>query len=196
MINPNSTGRSKEMEILLHTCCGPCATYSTEHLVREGYRPTMYYYNPNIHPFREWRQRREAVQTFAQIKELPLIIEEEYDLEDYLRQVVFHEKERCGYCYRLRLAKTAKKAKASGMEWFGTTLLISPYQNREQIIAIGRELAAEAGLCFYEEDFRPGFHRSQEIAKELGLYRQGYCGCIYSEFERYAKKRNRPKPRE
>ena len=101
------------MEILLHTCCGPCATYSTEHLVREGYRPTMYYYNPNIHPFREWRQRREAVQTFAQIKELPLIIEEEYDLEDYLRQVVFHEK--CGIATGL-VGEDREKAKASGME--------------------------------------------------------------------------------
>lgn len=181
------------MDILLHTCCGPCATYSTEHLAKEGYSPTMYYYNPNIHPFREWKQRREALKTFANTKELPLIIEEEYDMPDFLRQVVFHEKERCGFCYRLRLTKTAEKAKELGVEWFGTTLLISPYQNRELILAIGKELAEEANLRFYEGDFRPGFRRSQEMAKELGLYRQGYCGCIYSECERYAKKRNRPK---
>ena len=180
------------MDMLLHTCCGPCATYSTEHLAAEGFKPTMYYYNPNIHPFREWKQRREALKTFAQIKKIPLMIEEEYAMAEFLRRAVFHEKERCKFCYELRLAKTAEKAKELGIEWFGTTLLISPYQNRELILKTGADLAAQYNLRFYQGDFRPGFKKSQETAKELGLYKQGYCGCIYSEFERYAKKRNRP----
>jgi|SRR5690554_1133314 len=180
------------MDILLHTCCGPCATYSTEHLLSEGFTPLMYYNNPNIHPFREWKRRREALKTFAQIRKLPLLIEEEYEMQKFLRKINLHEQERCQYCYELRLNKTAEKAKELGIEWFGTTLFISPYQNREMILKIGTDLAAHYNLRFYERDFRPGFRRSQEVADELGLYKQGYCGCIYSEFERYAKKRNRP----
>ena len=99
------------MELLLHTCCGPCATYSTEHLAALGYSPTMYYYNPNIHPFKEWERRREALQIFAEQKKFPLMVEEEYGLSEFLQQTVFHEQERCGICYRMRLEQTARKAK-------------------------------------------------------------------------------------
>lgn len=174
-------------DILLHTCCGPCATYTTEHLVAAGYAPLMYYYNPNIHPYLEWRKRKEILEYFAGIKGLPLLLEEEYDLSGFLRMVVEKENERCPLCYAMRLEKTARKAKELGFKWFGTTLLISPYQQIEEICRTGEDLARKYGLSFYGEDLRPGYRRSRELSKELGLYRQPYCGCIYSERDRYYK---------
>ena len=175
------------MDLLLHTCCGPCATSSTEFLLEQGYEPTMYYYNPNIHPYKEWERRKESLEKFAGLKEIPLILEEEYELSAFLQQTLPHELERCGFCYRMRLNKTARKAQALGFPAFGTTLLISPYQNRELICAVGQELAAEYNLIFCDLDLRPGFRRSQQLAREYELYRQGYCGCIFSERDRYYK---------
>ena len=175
------------MELLLHTCCGPCATYSTEYLREQGYAPTMYYYNPNIHPYKEWQRRKESLEKLASLKKLPLLLEETYELSVFLQRTVPHEKERCGICYRIRLEKTARQAQALGIPAFGTTLLISPYQNRELICKVGGELAAAYNLSFCDLDLRPGFRRSQELAREYELYRQGYCGCIFSERDRYYK---------
>ncbi|HEY8392628.1 MAG TPA: epoxyqueuosine reductase QueH [Capillibacterium sp.] len=175
------------MDLLLHTCCGPCATYSTEFLKEQGYTPTMYYYNPNIHPYKEWERRKESLEKFAALKQIPLLLEEEYELSAFLQQTVFHEQERCGICYRMRLEKTAQKAQELGFPVFGTTLLISPYQNRELLCQIGGELAVKYNLTFCAVDLRPGFRRSQQLAREYDLYRQGYCGCIFSERDRYYK---------
>jgi len=172
----------------LHTCCGPCACYTTQRLMEEGYAPTLYFYNPNIHPYQEFARRREGLNRLAELRGLPVIGEPEYELEHFLANVAAAPSKRCEFCYRFRLAKTARKAKELGFERFGTTLLISPYQNRELLCEIGRELAAEHGLIFHDEDFRSGFRQSQAMAQELGLYRQGYCGCIYSEKERYYKR--------
>ncbi|NLY88837.1 MAG: epoxyqueuosine reductase QueH [Firmicutes bacterium] len=174
-------------DILLHTCCGPCATYTTEHMVAAGYAPLMYYYNPNIHPYREWQKRKETLEDFAEKKGLPLLLEEEYDLSGFLRMVVGKENERCPLCYAMRLERTAIKARELGYKWFGTTLLISPYQQIEGICRTGEDLARKYGLNFYGEDLRPGYRRSREISRELGLYRQPYCGCIFSERDRYYK---------
>ncbi len=175
------------MSIFLHTCCGPCACYTTERLTEEGFQPTLFFYNPNIHPYQEQQRRRDALRELASVRQLPLLEEPGYALEEFLRQVAAEPQQRCGQCYRIRLAKTAAKAKELGFDCFSTTLLISPYQNRELICQTGHQLAAESGLRFYDEDFRPGFRQSQAAARELGLYRQGYCGCIYSEKERYYK---------
>ncbi|NLY90665.1 MAG: epoxyqueuosine reductase QueH [Firmicutes bacterium] len=175
------------MDLLLHTCCGPCATYSTEFLMEQGYAPTMYYYNPNIHPYKEWERRKESLEKFAALKQIPLLLEEEYELSAFLQQTVFHEEERCGLCYRMRLEKTARKAQELGVSVFGTTLLISPYQNRDLLCQVGEELAAKYNLTFCDLDLRPGFRRSQQLAREYELYRQGYCGCIFSERDRYYK---------
>jgi len=173
--------------ILLHACCGPCATYVVDALRGQGLAVTAYWYNPNIHPFREHRLRLEAMQTFAQAAGLPLIVEEGYDMLEYFRAVVGHESERCGDCYRMRLAKTAEVACQRGIDVFTTTLLISPYQRHELIRDIGEELGREHGVAFHYEDFTPGFRESHRISREMGLYHQGYCGCIYSEYERYGK---------
>ena len=115
------------------------------------------------------------------------MLEEEYDLSGFLRMVVEKENERCPLCYAMRLEKTARKAKELGFKWFGTTLLISPYQQIEGICRTGEDLARKYGLNFYGEDLRPGYRRSRELSRELGLYRQPYCGCIYSERDRYYK---------
>jgi epoxyqueuosine reductase len=175
------------LSILLHTCCGPCACYTTRKLEEGGIKPALFFYNPNIHPYQEQMRRLEALGQLVNARNLPLTIEPGYELEQFLAQVAGDPGNRCEKCYRIRLSRTAARAKESGFDLFGTTLLISPYQNRELICGIGHELAQEYGIRFHDEDFRPGFRQSQQTAKEMGLYRQGYCGCIYSEKERYYK---------
>lgn len=175
--------------MLLHACCGPCACYTTSWLQENGYEPTLYYYNPNIHPYQEYQRRREGLEQLAALREMPVLVEPGYELESFLGQVATDPQfgKRCETCYRIRLGQTVKKAKELGFDSFSTTLLISPYQNRELLCEIGQQLAAEYQLTFFDHDFRPGFRQSQTQAKEYGLYRQGYCGCIYSEKDRYYK---------
>jgi predicted adenine nucleotide alpha hydrolase (AANH) superfamily ATPase len=155
--------------------------------MEDGIKPTLFFYNPNIHPYQEYLLRRDGLRQLAAIRNLPLIESPGYPMEEFLASVAADHSKRCEYCYRSRLSQTAMKAKEMGFELFGTTLLISPYQNRDRIIAIGKELAQDYGLMFYDQDLRPGFRQSQTMAKEYGLYRQKYCGCIYSEKERYCK---------
>ena len=173
--------------VLLHTCCGPCATYTVKRLREQGLGVTGFWYNPNVHPFREHQRRLEAMQTFAQAANMPLIVAEGYDMIQYFRAVVGHEGERCGHCFRLRLGKTAAVARERGFDAFTTTLLISPYQKHDLLREVGEEVAKEHGVRFHYEDFRDGFRESQRLSRELELYHQGYCGCVYSEWERYGK---------
>lgn len=174
--------------ILLHACCGPCSCYSTAKLLEDGWQPALFFYNPNIHPYQEYLSRLDGLIKLGQIRNLPVFTEPDYELEEFLAAVAANPGERCGHCYRMRLAKTAVKAVELGFKVFGTTLLISPYQNRDLLLEIGHEIAGQHGLTFHDEDFRPGFRQSQAQAKELGLYRQKYCGCIYSEKDRFYKK--------
>ena len=173
--------------ILLHVCCGPCSTYVVKSLQDKGLQVTAFWYNPNIHPFREHQLRLEAMQAFSRATNLPLTIVDGYDMPEYFRAVVGHESNRCPDCYRLRLSKTAEVAQERGFEAFTTTLLISPYQKHELLRELGEQLGKEKGIGFHYEDFRPGFRESHRFSKELGLYHQGYCGCVYSEWERYGK---------
>ena len=173
--------------ILLHACCGPCSTYVVKSLRDRGFKVTAYWYNPNIHPFTEHQRRLEAMQTFARETNLPLIIAEGYDMLKYFQAIVGHESSRCPDCYLLRLAKTAEVAHERGFDGFTTTLLISPYQDHNLLRELGEKAAKEHKVNFYYEDFRPGFRESHRISKELGLYHQKYCGCVYSEWERYGK---------
>ncbi len=175
--------------MLLHACCGPCACYSTQKVMEDGVHPTLFFYNPNIHPYQEFIARREGLRQLASIRNLEVIEAPGYPIEEFLAHVASDPTRRCEYCYRCRLSQTALKAKELGFSLFGTTLLISPYQNRDRILEIGRELGREHGLEFYDQDLRPGFRQSQAMAKEYNLYRQKYCGCIYSEKERYCKEK-------
>ncbi len=173
--------------ILLHSCCGPCSIYVVKQLQEQKLDVSTYWYNPNVHPFREHQLRLEAMQQFTQSSSLPLIVEQGYDMIQYFQSVVGHESERCGDCYKMRLEKTAETAHKNGIDSFTTTLLISPYQNHELIRQIGEGAGRRWGVHFHFEDFSPGFRESHQISRERGLYHQGYCGCVYSEWERYGK---------
>jgi len=172
--------------LLLHTCCGPCATYTVGHLRAAGYILTGYWFNPNIHPSAEHDRRRESFGRFAAAVELPVLWEPGYALAEFLRLVAPNPERptRCRICYRLRLACTARAAAAGGYDAFSTTLLISPYQDLDAIRQIGEEEGAAHGVRFHYENLRSGFAERSRLAREYGLYLQRYCGCVYSEWER------------
>lgn len=171
--------------ILLHACCAPCSTVVAEYFRAEQREPLLYYYNPNIQSYTEYQLRRDALLQFASGARFELLIDEAYQPLDFLRHVLTMEGNRCEYCYELRLEKTAQKACALGIREFSTTLFVSPYQDREKIMAIGHTLAKKYQLTFLTPDLRSQYRRSIELAKSMQLYRQGYCGCLLSEYERY-----------
>jgi len=176
------------MRVLLHLCCGPCAIYPLKRLRAKGHEVSGLFYNPNIHPYQEFRRRMGAVRELADAAHFPVEIEREYGLSEYLQQVVFHEQERCPICYEMRLVKTVETAVAQGFEGFTTTLLYSKYQNHGLLIRRCEQLAEAHNLSFVYEDFREGWQEGIDSSIEMGLYRQPYCGCIYSEQERYDKR--------
>ncbi|MBM3133052.1 MAG: epoxyqueuosine reductase QueH, partial [Chloroflexi bacterium] len=165
----------------------PCAIHPVKWLREHDFEVTGLWYNPNIHPFTEHQSRLQAAQTLSKEFGFPLIVSEGYEMIDYFRAVVGHEGKRCADCYRLRLERTAQTASEKGFASFTTTLLISPYQNQQTIRDIGDEVAGKHGVTFYYHDFTDGFRESEQTAKEIGLYRQKYCGCVYSEWERFGK---------
>ncbi len=173
------------MRVLLHTCCAPCLIYPLERLKENRFEVTGFFYNPNIHSFPEYNKRKEALSDFNK-KEAIDIIYLDYAPADFFRAINLKENkpQRCAICWRLRLTKTAEFAREKGFDYFSTTLLVSPYQDQELLKKIGDEISKELKVVFYYEDFRPGFKKAQELAKQKGLYRQKYCGCIYSEMER------------
>lgn len=176
------------MEILLHTCCAPCLIYPLERLIDKGFKVRAFYYNPNIHPFSEYNRRKEAFVVLS--KELQLEVQcPEYRPSDFFQAVNSKEgaPQRCAICWSLRLRKTAMQAKDDGFQAFSSTLLVSPYQDQELLKQLGSQIAKDTGIVFYYEDFRPGFKKAHIDAKSKGIYCQKYCGCIYSEIERYAK---------
>jgi predicted adenine nucleotide alpha hydrolase (AANH) superfamily ATPase len=173
-------------KLLINCCCAHCAAYTVNHWREQGYEVSAFWYNPNIHPYTEHQHRLEAMQSLAEKINLPLIITEGYDIIDYFRGVVGHEAERCRYCFKLRLSKTAEIAKERGFDAFTTTLLISPQQKHELIKEVGDEVAKITGVDFLYADLRKRYSDSRHITKPLELYRQQYCGCVYSEWERYA----------
>ena len=176
------------MKLLLHTCCAPCSVYCIEHLRGEGIEPVAYWFNPNIHPFMEYKARRDCLIEYSKTIDLELIVNENYGLREFCQKVSNDIENRCqNYCYRVRMEETAKYAKENGFEAFSTTLLVSPYQKNEEIKAVCREMAEKYGVAFLYRDFRVGFREGQAKARELGLYMQKYCGCVFSEEERYRK---------
>ena len=181
------------MNILLHVCCGPCAIYPLAAIRAAGHAARGFFYNPNIHPFKEFQRRIEALETMSRELDFEVDYERDYGLRTFLRQVVFHEEERCGLCYAMRLRPTAERAVALGFEAFSSTLLYSRYQNHALLRQQGEALAAEFGLAFYYQDFRAGWQEGIDRSIEMGLYRQPYCGCIYSEEERYDRQRAKRK---
>lgn len=175
------------MDVLLHACCAPCSIKCVETLRKEGIEPVLLWQNPNIHPYTEFASRRDSLIKYAGDAELKLIDGGGYGLRQFLDGLAKAETMRCEYCYNLRLDAAASCAKANGFEAFTTTLLISPYQNHELLATIGRQKADKYGIEFIYRDFRPLFREGQAAARQMGLYMQKYCGCIFSEEERYSK---------
>ncbi len=174
--------------ILLHICCGPCAIYPLEVLRGENFAVHGFFYNPHIQPYQEFEKRLDTLQSYAQNENLPLIVRADYDPQTFFRQVAFRETNRCLYCYSLRLNAAASLAKRSRFDAFTTTLLYSKHQQHQLIVSLAEEASGKYGIPFFYRDFRSGWREGQKRAKALGMYRQQYCGCVYSEMERFCAK--------
>ena len=176
------------MKILLHTCCGPCSIHPIEVLRGAGHTVMGFFYRYNIHPFTECMRREETLRDYAATIDLQMIYQSGYEMENFLRGVAFREADRCTYCYHQRLSTTARFARKGKFDAFTTTLLYSRFQNHDAIRSIGEAVGKAAGVRFLYQDFRDGWRAGIDASKRLGMYRQQYCGCIYSEKDRYYRK--------
>ena len=200
------------MNLLLHMCCGPCSCYPLKKLRSEGIEPVGYFFNPNIHPYQEWDRRLKTVKEFAEKTQMKLLTDEQFLLRDFLRRALAAEKEtvvpsagtqeealvfvesyktikadRCRMCYTWRLGEAARFASENGFTAFTSTLFYSIYQQHDLMREIAQHFAESYNVEFYYEDFRSGWQEGIDISLEMGLYRQGYCGCVFSEEERYSR---------
>ncbi|WP_125143329.1 epoxyqueuosine reductase QueH [Clostridium transplantifaecale] len=178
--------------LFLHSCCAPCSSYVLEYLSKY-FRITVFYYNPNIFPPEEYQERLGEIERL--VREMPTehpvkFVAGDYRPEEFFQAVKGYEEdkeggERCGLCFRMRLFEAARMAKKGGYDWFTTSLTISPLKNAERLNRIGEEAAEEYGVKFLNSDFKKknGYRRSVELSQEYHLYRQNYCGCIYSQRE-------------
>lgn len=177
------------MKLLLHACCAPCSVYCVDTLRSEGIEPTLYWFNPNIHPYMEYRARRGALEEYSKMMNLECIFDDYYGLDDFCKNVVGNLNSRCvDYCYPVRLRRLFEYAKNNGYDAVSSTLLYSIYQKHEFIKKYMEKLSEEFGIEFVYRDFRVGFREGQAKARELGLYMQKYCGCVFSEEDRYQDK--------
>ncbi|MDO3379206.1 epoxyqueuosine reductase QueH [Geoalkalibacter halelectricus] len=173
------------MNILLHICCANCAIYPLEVLRARNLRVHGYFFNHNIHPYQEYSRRLQAVRHWAAATNLDVTYRDEYRLEEFLAQVAAAPEKRCDYCYRSRLEETARAAAEQGFAAFSTSLLYSRYQQHDHLRELGEQVGRRHGVKFHYDDFRVGWQQGIQASKALGLYRQQYCGCIYSEKDRY-----------
>ena len=166
----------------MHTCCAPCSVYCIDALRKEKIEPTIYWYNPNIHPYKEYEARRDCLKLYAEKINVNAIFEDEYGLDQFCKNVVDNVNSRCvNYCYPIRLKKTFEYAKKNGYDAVTTTLLYSIYQNHNYIKKLMEDYSQQYGIDFLYRDFRHGFWVGHDKAIAEGLYMQKYCGCIYSE---------------
>ncbi|MEA4816069.1 MAG: epoxyqueuosine reductase QueH [Lachnospiraceae bacterium] len=176
------------MKTLLHICCAPCSLMCIESLRGENIEPVGFWYNPNIHPYTEYKARKETLIGYAGEIDMELIVRDDYGLREFIKGIPPDFNERCGFCYSLRAEAAARYAAQNGFDSFTSTLLISPYQNHDLLCRVMKESAEKNGVEFLYRDFRPFFREGQKRAREKGFYMQKYCGCIFSEEERYLKK--------
>ena len=181
------------MSLLLHTCCAPCLSGTLPLLsgaadaVPAPCRVSCFWFNPNIHPYTEYKSRLTALDDFTRDNNINLIIRDYYGLREFARGVINPES-RCGFCYDWRIKECAEFAAENNFDAFGSTLLISPYQNHDKIKEICENLAVVYNIKFFYKDFRVNFREGQKQARENNIYMQKYCGCIFSEEDRYLKK--------
>ncbi len=218
------------MRLLIHTCCANCSIYPVQRLRSRGIDLTGLWFNPNIHPFEEYKLRLSSLKRLSEEWRFPVMYNDIYEAGPFLKKMLCHcmkELEgdnptvkdisehlkpdglsssnllsvleiapyvkRCEYCYRLRLEEVAKTAKDNGFDAFSTTLLVSPYQGFDLIVRTGKELSDKYNIEFFFEDFRPGYREALNVSREMGLYRQKYCGCIFSKLEREAQQKDKIK---
>lgn len=179
------------MSLLLHICCGPCATATVTHWRDQGRDVVGFFYNPNIHPLLEYRRRLSGSRDLAAQLGFELTEDLEYDPAAWFALVGSKGAGRCEACIAQRLDRAAREASARGCEAFSTSLSISPWQDHEAIVAGGNAAAERHGVEFLYRDLRSLYRESRRLSREAGLYRQTYCGCVLSEWERY---RDRPGP--
>jgi epoxyqueuosine reductase len=173
------------MRLMLHACCGPCLLEPYDALVSAGWDVRVAYANPNIHPREEYERRRDTLLAYAEGRGIP-VDELAYDTEAWEAAVAGLDREsgeRCRACFRVRLGAAARHAAASGYDAVATTLTVSPYQDPDAIREAGEAVCAEAGVTFLVTDFRDRYPEATRRSRELGMYRQNYCGCRYSEVE-------------
>jgi len=168
-------------DLLLHACCAPCAEYPVFDLMGQGIDTEVYYFNPNIHPRFEFERRKEQLVKLSEIDGFSCHFSEDFRIDDWLS----HKWEgqyasRCLMCYDIRMDHVAKYAKENGFQRFSTSLLVSPYQNHDAIVESAKRASCKYDIPFSYHDWRPNFRQGQNMAREHGLYRQKYCGCIFS----------------
>jgi len=173
------------LRLLLHVCCAVCALYPVS-LLSKDFKITLFFYNPNIHPREEYNKRLESVKIISKKYSIPLVIDR-YELKKWLRLTENYKLEpedgkRCSICFDMRLKRTATVAKKLKFDLFGTTLTVSPHKDKNIINSIGKDLATDKKTKFYSADFKKndGFKKTMDTAKKINIYRQNYCGCIYS----------------
>lgn len=175
-----------ENAVFLHICCGPCSLMPVVHLRREGFEVTAFFFNPNIHPEEEYELRRASALLAAEKLDYPIVLASQAQAPaEWIKNLngVTAEGERCVVCYRQRLLQTALEAKKRGFKFFTTSLLYSRYQHHEAICREAEQVALETGVAFLYRDFRPYWYEGINLSKELGLYRQKWCGCLLSRKE-------------
>jgi len=175
------------MRLFLHTCCAVCLTGVAGELRDRKLEFTAYFFNPNVHPLLEWRRRLKATRVLCEREKIPLDVDETYGLVEFVRAVVNRESvpHRCEVCFRTRLRRTAERAGSLGFDAFSTTLLASTEQDLERVRRVASEVSTDTGVAFMDADWRHTHGPALETARKMSLYRQQYCGCIYSEYDRY-----------
>lgn len=181
------------MKLLVHVCCAPCFTYTHKKLVSEGYDVTGFFYNPNIHPAAEYIERKRTLEKYVHRNPVGKVdvVYSSYPMEEFIEgalECMKSGKTRCEFCYRMRLMECVEYASENGYDGFTTTLLLSPHQKHELLRDVGDKIGNKYRVPFHYDDFRVGWKESIGLSKQLELYRQKYCGCIFSEKERYKKK--------
>lgn len=169
-------------------CCGPCSITTIQTLQEQGHEVTGFFYNPNIHPLKEYLRRREGAKQVAEKLGVRVIFKDrDYEPQQWFRSVCYREENRCFHCYAMRLERAFSIAKRGNFDFVSTTLLYSKMQQHDAIYSLGMDMAGKGHVQFLYSDFREGWSRGIETSKEWGVYRQQYCGCLYSENERYAR---------
>ena len=177
------------MNTLLHICCAPCSVMCIETLRNEGVETSGLWYNPNIHPFTEYKARKNTLIEYSKKISLPLDVIDDYGLREFIDLIYPDFDNRCRKCYEIRLDKTAQLAKEKGFDSFTSTLFVSPYQDHEMMKEVANEASEKHKVKFLYRDFRPYFREGQAKAREMEFYMQKYCGCVFSEEDRYRKRK-------